>query len=594
MNLFSLGSTAPFVAMALILVVFIFFVLDRCPPEATAFCGAALALLLGLVSTETVLAAVANPAPATIGAMFVLSAALVRTGALDLAVARMSRLAQQSPTLAVVIFFVTAALTSAVINNTPVVMVLIPVALGLARQVGTTSSRLLLPLSYMVILGGTVSMIGTSTNLLVDGVAQKIGLAPFGLFEIAPLGIALALSGGLFLALAGRFLLPDRGPTVADLPQRGRSWLAELFLPAGSQMVGRPVSELETKVGSGGRVVDVIRGDESLRTELKALRFEAGDRVVLRTRDVELMGFRDGIASWLAIPGVEPGRARQTQVTELLVGRRSQAVGHTLSDMHLRRSFGVYPIAIHRDGEHIRRPNETRLSAGDLLLVDGAPSDISRMADEIRLTVLNPNTVRAFRRAHAPIAIGVLALVVGLAAMNFAPILPLALLGMAVVFATGCLDIREGVEAMDGGLLLMIISMIVLGSALEGTGAMTLLVEWLAPLLSDASPLVALALIYILTSILTELVTNNAVAVLMTPIAAGVATQLGLDPRGFVVAVMFGASASFATPIGYQTNTLVFNAGGYRFSDFLRIGIPMNILAGVVTVLLVPILWPLN
>lgn len=594
MDLIDLGAAEPYAAMALIAGVFVLFLLETRPAEVTAFCGAALALALGIVSTKDVLAAIANPAPATIGAMFVLSAALVRTGALDAAVTRMGRLAKVRPVAALLGFFAAATVASAFMNNTPVVMVLIPVAIALGRQIGTVPSRLLMPLSYMVILGGTVTMIGTSTNLLVDGIARDRGMEPFGLFEIAPLGIPAAIAGGLFLLLAGRWLLPDRGPGVAGLASTGRAWLAELFIPSNSPLAGKPLAAIGDFSRNGGRVIDVIRGDASLRRDMDSVTLAAGDTVVVRTRDAELMGFRDGVARGAVVPGAEAAQLRRSAVIEALVGPRSRVVGHTLGDLRWRRRYGVYAMALHREGGQVGRLEEIQLHTGDLLLLDGAAADIQRLAEETGLTLLNTNSARAFRRGKAPLAVGVIAAVVGLAAFDVAPILPLALIGVALVLLAGCLDAEEGIEAMDGHLLLLIISMLVLGSAIENSGALDLIVGWLQPLFSAGSPLVALAVIYVVTALLTELITNNAVAVLMAPIAAGVATSLGLDPRPFVVAVMFGASASFATPIGYQTNTLVYNSGGYRFSDFIRVGLPMGVIVGLCTVLLIPLIWPLT
>jgi di/tricarboxylate transporter len=263
--------------------------------------------------------------------------------------------------------------------------------------------------------------------------------------------------------------------------------------------------------------------------------------------------------------------------------------------LHWRRRFGVYPIGLHRKGAALdMRLSTAKLAVGDTLLMDGAPDDVERLAQEERLIVLSSVKSRAFRRTKAPIAVGAMVGVVVLAAFNVAPILTLALIGVVVVLLTNCIDADEGVGSIDGRLLLLIVSMLTLGSALDKSGALSMIVTTASPLLAAVHPIVALALVYILTSALTELVTNNAVAVLLAPIAAGVAVQLGLDPRPFVVVVMFGASASFATPIGYQTNTLVCSAGGYRFTDFLRIGIPMNIIVGVVTVALVPLIWPLS
>ena len=583
----------PILALLVVAAMFAAFVSERYPPEVVAVGGTAVLIVLGLLQTPDMLAVLSNSAPVTIAAMFVLSGALVRTGSLHRLMRVVRARAKQRPRLILPLILVLAMAASAFVNNTPVVMVLIPLVIALAGELEQSSSRFLIPLSYAAILGGTCTLIGTSTNLLVDGVAQAHGEAPFHLFEISLVGIAVAAVCGLFMVTFGPWLLPDR-PTLAGLLQ-GKSqslFLTEALVNEGSPLIGKTIAQIEAFEGRDLSVVDIIRDDYSRRAELAQLTLQPRDRVVLQSSVGEILALK--AASGLLVGGLSPVGERPAVVIEALVAPRSRLIGRALRLVRLRRRYGLYVLAVHRHGQSLRgRIADVVPEPGDTLLIEGSPEDLRRFAEDMGLVNLTAPSERPFRREKAWIASLTLAGVVLLAAVEVLPIVSLAVIGVAIVLLTRCVDAEEAFGAVDWRLLVLILGMLAVGRSLETTGAVALVVGAAEPLLLGLSPLLVLALAYALTSILTEVVTNNAVAVVVTPVVIGVAATLGFDPRPFVVAVMIGASASFATPIGYQTNTLVYAPGGYRFTDFLKIGVPMNLIAGITTVLVIPLVWPL-
>ncbi|MFZ3581204.1 SLC13 family permease [Loktanella sp. DJP18] len=587
---------APFVALGILVLLLFAFIWEKYPPEVTAAGGAALFIVLGLVPIDNVMGVFSNSAPITIAAMFVLSGALVRTGLLEALSNRIVLLAGARPLIAGAVFVAATMIGSAFVNNTPVVLVLIPVVIRLARALGIAETRLLIPLSYVAILGGTLTLIGTSTNILISGVAAEQGLAPFGIFEIAPVGLIAIAAGLATLALLGPLLLPARTGGMDNAAKRDAVYLTEVRVTDAYASLNKAVAEVVDFSHAGIQVTGIRQGGTLRRDHLADHVLKAGDEVVLRSTMSELLtlhtvpglitGYRRGAAPTTTADG-------DLVIAEAMVTGGGRGGTQTLDQMSIGYRHGMRVLGAHRHGHQVGPDLRTaRLRPADSLLLEGTQGAFDQLSSAGDMMTVTLSSGRAYRRARAPIALIALLGVVGLAALNVAPIEILALLAVAAILILRCIDSEEAWGAIDAQIIVLIFAMLIVGVGLQETGAVQLIVDTLAPALDGLPPILLLAALYAVTSILTEMVTNSAVAVILTPIAVGLAAQAGVDPRPLVVGVMFGASASFATPIGYQTNTLVYGAGDYRFADFLKIGVPMNLIVGAASVLAIPVFFP--
>ena len=417
------------------------------------------------------------------------------------------------------------------------------------------------------------------------------------MFEITGAALVLAAAGMLYMLTIGKRLLPERD-TLSKLlgPRLDRTFMSELRVPQGSPVIGKSIAEANLNGGSGLQVLQVDRGAHLHSRPEQGFTLLAGDVLVIhgQVKDVvELRG--SGHLTFNRSDAFETISSENEVLAEAIVGRNSRYSHRPMRDLDLSARYGINVLAVHRQDENIQgNLDDFQLQFGDVMLVEGTPAQIKRFADNGELISLNAVQERAYRREKAPIAIGTTLMVMLLAAFGVMPIEGLAIIGAAAVLATRCLDVEDAYKAVDWKILSLIFGMLAISVAMNKVGLVELIVSGVVDLTPWAGPLFMLGFIYLFTSVLTEILSNNAVAVLVTPIAIGLAQQFGIDPRAFVVAVMFAASASFATPIGYQTNTFVYNAGGYRFADFLKVGIPLNLLLWVVATLVIPLFWPLT
>ncbi len=590
--------------VGLTFLVLILLVLEKASLDAIGLGLIVVLVFTGVLDAGEALHGFSNDAVLTIAALYVIGEGLNRTGAVEFLARMVLRYSGGSERRMVLLVGLIAAAVSSVLNNTGVVVVFIPVLLGIAGKSGIPASRLMIPLSFASILGGMCTLVGTSTNLLVSGAAENLGYAPLGMFEMSPLGVPLAIGGVIFMALFSRRLLPRRHSFSTMVGGPGsREYVTELAIGPTSSLIGRNYKD--AFADSGAEILFYVRGERMCWPPFFNESLAAGDVVMLR-------GSADGIANLRSRLGLKMIHdvnfdPKSMEFFEVAVSPHSSMVGRKVGDLHLWRDFGAVTVAVLRAGQHIReRASELEVRPGDLLLVCGDEKAMGKFRVSSDFYVLRGGHQWVLLRDHARRALAIAGGVVVLFSLyslfriRLIPLPVAALSGALAMVASGCLTARRAYRAIDWPILIFVIGTLALGSAMEKTGAAAFFAHGLVGALQGYGPAVVLSGLVFLCVLFNALISHSAVAVLLTPVAIEAAIELGKDPsftgdpqtlmRAFILAVAFGGSICFATPIGHQTNLMVYGPGGYRYSDFLRLGIPLSILVWIAVSFGIPML----
>ena len=573
------------------------FVSERYSIDQVALGVPVVLLLGGIITPAQAVSGFSNIATITVAAMLILGLGLVKTGAIA-AVGRWALTAPLGPPrLRIAILCLVVALISPFLNNTAVVVVFLPVFVSLAYQEGEPPSRYLMPLSYAAILGGTVTLIGTSTNLVVFGIAQTHGLDEFSLFTIAPLGLVYLAVGMLYVFTVGRRLIPRR-VGAADLSGKYqvRQFLAELAVEPGSTAIDRSLGELKWRELYGVSIIGLGRGDRSVWAPGSDRRIVEGDILYAQGTPQQLL--RLARREQLSAPKRRAKSAvdfisENARLMEIMIGPHCVLAGHTLGEARFQQRYNATVLAVQRHGVTIRdKLQQVKIGFGDLLLVHGPVPALDALAAEPGFVPLRLVEEPVRDRPRALVSVGILVAVIAAVTSGLVPIMTAALSGVVLMVFTRCVRLDEMYSEMDWMVVFLLAGLLPLGIAMEETGAAGWLVTSLTQGLHGVTPMAAIAAIYIITALLTAVMSNAATAVVVAPIALFTASQLGMNPYALLITVMFGASASFMTPMGYQTNVLIYGPGGYRFTDFLKVGTPLTIILAILTTVLIPVFWP--
>ncbi|MBN1692677.1 MAG: SLC13 family permease [Dehalococcoidales bacterium] len=582
---------------AVVVVTMAFFAWGKVRIDIVALCSLVLLFILKLVTPEDVLFGIANEATVTIASMFILSAGLARTGLVEWAARKLDRLAGKTELRLMLVISLTAALLSAFIINAAIVAIFIPVAMVLSKSRKIAPSRILIPLSFASQFGGVCTLVGSSTNLIVNSIAVNRGMEPFGFFEFLPLGLAMVGAGIVYLAAVGHWLLPTRKGEAEQIDKyRLIDYLMELQVTDKSPLIGQSWQKSKVEEDTKVELANLLRGTRAVSRPTNT-HIQDKDILLLHGNIEQIMEMQGKYGLKLLKDAKVRDKelsSHNMKLSEVLIPPESNLIGRTLNEADIFHRHRLNVLAIQRRGRTLRdRLANIKIRENDTILLQGHKDDITHIMNSPNVVVTNELTELYLRKNRAFIALAVLLVVVFLTAFNVMSVMLAAILGAVAMVVTQCLTIEEAYKAIDWKIIFLLVGVLPMGLALEESGATLWLATNLLQPLASHGPIVLLATFYLVTALLTEAMSNNASAAILAPLAFTTAASLNLDPRPLLVAITFAASTSFATPIGYKTNTMIYSPGGYKFTDFTKVGVPLNLIFWGLSVLIIPLVWPL-
>ena len=592
------------------------FVSERLAPDVTALLALLALLLTGVLTPYEAFSGFSHPATISVAAVLVLSAGVERTGALTYIARRMLTPLGNSELALTVVIMVIVSSISAFVNNTAAVAVFIPVVIEVCRRTGASPSRVLMPMSHAATFGGMCTLIGTSTNLVAHEFARSYGLRGFSMFELGKVGFPMLIAGFAYMLFVGRKFLPRTQPGDVLAMQLSESYLAELIIDPDSPWTGKEVNVEHFERDFDVDLIGVLRAGQALPLGDASIVFAPYDSLLIRGplehvlkltsqngldlhRPKVFSGEREPEEQDAEEPRVEKSAEKKEedarpQLAEVVVLTTSGLVGRTLKAVRFAERFDAVVLGLRRRGEVNERPSITQLHAGDMLLVEGRRDALQALAETRGFLVVGTPARPEERPGKLVITIVTLIAVVLVVSLGFLPIVTAATAGCAVLMLTGCLRPSEAYRAIDLSLVFILAGSLALGAALNKTGITTLLADWLAGISATTGPYFILAGFFVLAVVVSELMSNSGTVALLGPITISVAAKMGINPMSLLAAITFGASAAFAMPIGYQTSLMIYGPGGYRFKDFIRMGIPLDLILALLALLLIPYFWPLG